>query len=155
MAVKKYRKKPVVIEAMQLQDNATEVLGWMQDNGVVGSYQLDDGGPIFISTLEGTMQANQGDFIIRGVEGEFYPCKPDIFTATYEPEDTSIEAQTYKDSYTGNTFNVGSTVRYRYSWGTRRGGMVKRIFKKSAKSRWYIEIEGVDGPQFASDYERA
>ena len=57
----KYRKKPVVIEAFQTQE------------------------PVEIKTLEGTMRADPGDWIITGVKGERYPCKPDIFAATYEP----------------------------------------------------------------------
>ena len=61
MEKKKYRKKSVVIEA----------------------YQTDK--VLYIKTLEGTMKANIGDYIITGVNGEQYPCKPDIFMATYEP----------------------------------------------------------------------
>ena len=48
---------------------------------------------IFIRTLEGEMTATQGDWIIKGVKGEFYPCKPDIFAATYEPADADDHAQ--------------------------------------------------------------
>jgi hypothetical protein len=77
----KYRKKPVVIEAMQYTgDNGGEVLTWANADGL-----LDRGEAIEIATLEGTMRADRGDFVIRGVKGELYPCKPDIFAATYEP----------------------------------------------------------------------
>ena len=79
-----YRKKPVVIEARKLEGNATEILSWMRENGTNASYQLDDDGSVFIPTLEGSMEGKQGDFIIKGVQGEFYPCKPDIFEETYE-----------------------------------------------------------------------
>lgn len=76
----KYRKKPVVIEAHQLDmedyDMACELAGWC------GGRTVDEG--IAIDTKEGTMIAVDGDFIIQGVQGEFYPCKPDIFKATYE-----------------------------------------------------------------------
>jgi len=61
--VKRYRKKPVIVEAYQ-----TEV-------------------EFFIKTLEGVMLASVGDYIITGVNGEQYPCKPDIFEKTYEPVD--------------------------------------------------------------------
>lgn len=79
-----YRKKPVVIEARQLLGNASEIVSWIVEHGGNASYQLDDNGSVFIRTLEGTMEAQQGDFVIKGVHGEFYPCKPDIFEATYD-----------------------------------------------------------------------
>lgn len=47
-------------------------------------HEVDEFGALYINTLEGTMMANNGDYIIRGVKGEYYPCKPDIFEATYE-----------------------------------------------------------------------
>lgn len=77
-----FRKKPVVIEARQYTGrNGTELLGW------VGGSELEEeftGDSIEIKTLEGTMRADKNDWIIKGVKGEFYPCKPDIFAATYE-----------------------------------------------------------------------
>ena len=81
----KYRKKPVVIEAMQLTaDNVHEAAAW---SGADLGYTFGAPAPdaLDIHTLEGTMAAHLGDWIIRGVQGEFYPCKPDIFAATYEP----------------------------------------------------------------------
>ena len=85
----KFRKKPVVIEAVQvpMSDQVAEhglVIGWFLSHGFDGYYIADDKG-YDIKTLEGTMHASPGDWIIRGVKGEFYPCKPDIFAATYEP----------------------------------------------------------------------
>lgn len=80
---KRYRKKPVEIEAVQLDpQNAFTVL-----DEVGGELEMtDDGTPtaLLIPTLEGIMRAEIGDYIIRGVEGEFYPCKPKIFEKTYE-----------------------------------------------------------------------
>ena len=82
-----FRKKPVVIEAWQTGQDYDEdcaILGWC-DGRAVGA---DDGvgnAIIAIDTLEGTMLVEPGDWVIRGVKGEFYPCKPDIFEATYEP----------------------------------------------------------------------
>jgi hypothetical protein len=83
---KQYRKKPVVIEAMQLLDDLrqhTRVAGWIISNG--GEALIPFAEPcLYIQTLEGRMRADIGDFIIKGVNGEFYPCKPDIFDKTYE-----------------------------------------------------------------------
>ena len=77
----KYRKKPVVIDAVQwVRGNEDKVKAFMNME-LVTEYQ---GEILVIETLEGTMRANQGDYIIKGVNGEFYPCKPDIFEQTYE-----------------------------------------------------------------------
>ena len=79
----KYRKKPVVIEAVKYSDieTAYEIQEWLACHSVVISY---DGPYILIPTMEGMMRASIGDYIIKGIQGEFYPCKPDIFLATYE-----------------------------------------------------------------------
>lgn len=79
----KYRKKPVVIEAMKNEPlGGGEVApAWLTDNAAVRC--LPDGS-ISIRTLEGTMIANPGDWIIRGTKGEIYPCKPEIFAEIYE-----------------------------------------------------------------------
>ncbi len=77
----KFRKKPVVIEAMQYTGrNAVDVMEWAQAPEISEAF----GGGIEIETLEGVMRADVGDWIIKGVKGEFYPCKPDIFAATYD-----------------------------------------------------------------------
>lgn len=79
----KYRKKPVVIEAMQCTyENVPAILAW-----VGSSARLVSEGAVAIDTLEGEMWATEGDFVIKGIKGEFYPCKPDIFQATYEHAD--------------------------------------------------------------------
>jgi hypothetical protein len=83
---KQYRKKPVVIEAMQLEDDIrvhVQIVHWITENGGQAEMAMIDP-VIYIATLEGEMKADLGDFIIRGVNGEFYPCKPDIFAKTYE-----------------------------------------------------------------------
>ena len=78
----KYRKKPVVIEAVQWTgENIKEVLDFMQWRNA----NHDEVNGLSIHTLEGNHCATIGDFIIRGVQGEFYPCKPDIFEQAYEP----------------------------------------------------------------------
>lgn len=87
----KFRKRPVVIEAIQYHPgkNCEEVAAFLgYDYPVDCDSDLDpedhSDQPWLIATLEGTMEASPGDWIIRGVQGEFYPCKPDIFEATYE-----------------------------------------------------------------------
>lgn len=81
----KFRKKPVVIEAVQWTGDPVCLIGTpFQGHFHQGSIQRTDG-TLPIHTLEGTMDCSVGDWIIRGVKGELYPCKPDIFAATYEP----------------------------------------------------------------------
>jgi hypothetical protein len=91
-----YRKKPVVIEAAHLDgEHDRDVYLWVAEHTISYDYTSDDkpdagvtidptDGRMLIRTLEGEMRADPGDWIIRGVQGEFYPCKPDIFEATYE-----------------------------------------------------------------------
>ena len=110
----RYRKKPIIIEAMRLPDAypegvdpssdgyarnlaAAQVLDWLSEHlgNIISPEQVESRregwsidpatGALMIATLEGVMSASPGDYIIRGVKGEFYPCKPDIFHATYEP----------------------------------------------------------------------
>lgn len=84
----KYRKKPVVIEAMRLTRKYADVAVDFIGAENIESYNLgefaQDGCYIKIKTLEGVMEADEGDWIIQGVKGEFYPCKPDVFEMTYE-----------------------------------------------------------------------
>ncbi len=87
---RRYRKRPVEIEALRFE------VGWTDEydikqfaKGALGDFIYGPGpggliGSLTIRTLEGDMKVNDGDFVIRGVRGEFYPCKPDIFEATYE-----------------------------------------------------------------------
>lgn len=80
----KYRKKPVVIEAEQYmfgQSGPSDLITLLQKTPC--DYYFA-GESLFIRTLEGDMKADSGDWVIRGVKGECYPCKPDIFEATYE-----------------------------------------------------------------------
>lgn len=93
----RYRKKPVVIEAIQWDGLNLEEIRRFVGSSLV--YQIFDaawkagaGQPVVdmkIKTLEGEMQVGRGDYIIKGVRGEFYPCKPDIFKETYESADTA------------------------------------------------------------------
>ena len=77
----KYRKKPVVIDAVQFLDTD---YGNLVAIGSLGLELVIENDKIKIETLEGTMYADKGDYIIKGVNGEFYPCKENIFIKTYE-----------------------------------------------------------------------
>lgn len=104
----KYRKKPLVIEAIRNDGAWPPVVAWLTDlaGGRFGGFAFQPGGspPITrnpdgtlnIVTLEGTMRVALGDWIIRGVAGELYPCKPDIFKATYEPVEAAYDAAVAK-----------------------------------------------------------
>ena len=86
----KFRKKPVVIDAIQYtgEPMPTEVIpAWLIDamfERIILPSHDDKAKELYINTLEGRMTASVGDWIIRGVKGEIYPCKPDIFEVTYE-----------------------------------------------------------------------
>lgn len=93
----KFRKKPVEIEAFRIPIEAEDgeeafmvgqgrLLGWFIRH-TFEDYQIADDNGVDIYTLEGVMHASPGDWIIRGVQGEFYPCKPDIFSDTYTRSD--------------------------------------------------------------------
>lgn len=91
----KYRKKPIIIDAIQFETNneagaknMNDVVNWIEENGGKTYHNFTD---IFIETLEGRMKAEVKDWIIQGINGEFYPCKPDIFEKTYENLDKHME----------------------------------------------------------------
>lgn len=88
MNVTRWRKRPVIIEAIQINsldyDGMCEIVKWCGGRAV-DSEETDDGKAVIaIDTLEGTMYADPGDWIIKDVAGEFYPCKPDIFAGIHE-----------------------------------------------------------------------
>lgn len=84
----KFRKKPVVIEAVQWTwDNFNEVMSMVTE--LEEPFKLGGGKSLKIFTLEGTMLAQPEDWIIKGIKGEFYPCEPQIFKETYEPVEDS------------------------------------------------------------------
>lgn len=79
----KYRKKPVVIEAIKWA--GTNLLEWIEQNPSVRNViQIENAWELTVKTIEGDMKAHEGDYIIIGVEGEVYPCKASIFEKTYE-----------------------------------------------------------------------
>ncbi|NEB92450.1 hypothetical protein [Streptomyces bauhiniae] len=97
----RYRKKPVEIEAMQWDGTAagaTPIIDWILSHGSTANYTCSNSDRcreyngdtphwISIRTLEGTMRVGLDDWVIRGVQGEFYPCRDDVFAATYEAVD--------------------------------------------------------------------
>lgn len=97
--VAKYRKKPVVIEAFRYEPDAPGMTEYVESLPDVREDFSRGGEPgyantphqcLYIDTLEGTHRADPGDYIITGVQGERYPCKPDIFEATYEPVEDAV-----------------------------------------------------------------
>ena len=98
--VKKYVKKPVVVEAIEWTGkNIKDIYSFVGvENFSFNAKAVDQEiGDLHIKTLEGHMYASEGDFIIKGIKGEFYPCKPDIFHSTY---DNYIEYRTCPDAET-------------------------------------------------------
>lgn len=107
----KYRKKPIVVEAIQWTGSNLEEIRNFVGNDLIENYikhfdiertlikQTLSG--IAINTLEGTMIVNYGDYIIKGVNNEFYPCKPDIFKQIYEEiiDDNKKQKETYLSKY--------------------------------------------------------
>lgn len=84
MSAMRYRKKPVVIEAMQWDgsyERQSKIVTWSK-GAITGMF--DGAYYLSVETIEGVMRAEPGDWMIKGIAGEFYPCKPDIFEATYE-----------------------------------------------------------------------
>ena len=97
MIVQRFRKKPVVVEAIQFtgHDAYMEICAWMRGWGEdpcrLIAYSTPD---MFVNTTEGRMQADLNDWIIRGTHGEFYPCKPDVFVTVYERLSTGRRKRT-------------------------------------------------------------
>ena len=96
--IQKYTKKPVVVEAVELKNNYNSIVECVEfvfnigmDSSSIGEFatvnKVKEDGGFLIPTLEGDMKVSFGDYIIKEVKGEFYPCKPDIFEMTYEKTD--------------------------------------------------------------------
>ena len=109
-----YRKKPVVIEAFEWMPNApaTATPQWFFDRTVAGLVDVNHDNSLSIKTLEGVMSAQPGDMIIMGVKGEIYPCKKDIFEATYEPVEPVEQprTQTYGARAVESSLGPGSDI---------------------------------------------
>ena len=123
----KYRKRPVVVEAIQYVDgNLSEVMKFCKDTLFTDH--------LYICTLEGNMRVSKGDYIIKGVHSEFYPCKPDIFEETYEAVNTnddhvSIKPEkpffkTYSEEPTLENTEEGDLVWYKGDLYVRYGDTI-------------------------------
>ena len=106
----KYTKKPVTIDAIQVKannfDRICDFIGCTPEQVLNPMSDIDEHGDsrdpylgVIIDTLEGKMTANIGDMIIKGVNGEFYPCKPDIFAKTYDKADTDYRDRMKAEHY--------------------------------------------------------
>lgn len=80
----RYRKKPVVIEAVKWDGRSGTIFPLAPFENATKAPEVQEDGSLSITTLEGVMLADMGDWVIKGVQGEIYPCKPDIFLSTYE-----------------------------------------------------------------------
>ena len=104
--MKKYIKKPVVIEAVQYNGaNKEEIEAFVEKKLDTVYTELKEPLELKIPTLEGDMKASKGDYIIKGINGEFYPCKPDIFEKTYDVVENAERPQTFGEKAVGITFN--------------------------------------------------
>ena len=102
----KYRKKPVIIDACLFDGNIRSIDDFPISE--VRKFKLgSENGQYYliIPTLEGDMKASKGDYIIKGINGEFYPCKPDVFEKTYDIIENAERPQTFGEKAVGITFN--------------------------------------------------
>lgn len=88
MTAHRFRKRPVEVEAVRVTDDPADIADFLhrcEKTAAAGAFQDPASGDVHIGTLEGVMHAGPGDWIVRGVRGELYPVRGDIFEATYEP----------------------------------------------------------------------
>lgn len=103
--MQKFVKKPVVVEAIQYNGlNITEVEDFVGAKLPSVWLSVEDT-QLVIPTLEGDMKVSKGDYVIKGIKGEFYPCKPDVFEKTYDVVEDGVKPQTFGEKAVGITFN--------------------------------------------------
>ena len=104
--MKRYVKKPVVVQAVEYNGaNKEEIEAFVEKKLDTVYTELKEPLELKIPTLEGDMKASKGDYIIKGVNGEFYPCKPDVFEKTYDVVENAERPQTFGEKAVGITFN--------------------------------------------------
>lgn len=111
--IKRYTKKPVTIEAVQWTGRNISDICKFTDRDIG---HLLSSGQLFIETLEGYHHAEVGDYIIKGVKGEFYPCKPDVFSLTYAPEQEPATWVRYSTSMMACSRCGRHTARHRFEY---------------------------------------
>ena len=104
--MKNYVKKPVVVQAVEYNGaNKEEIEAFVGKKLDTVYTELKEPLELKIPTLEGDMKASKGDYIIKGIRGEFYPCKPDVFEKTYDVIENAERPQTFGEKAVGITFN--------------------------------------------------
>jgi hypothetical protein len=104
--MKNYVKKPVVVQAVEYNGaNKKEIEAFVEKKLDTVYTELKEPLELKIPTLEGDMKASKGDYIIKGINGEFYPCKPDVFEKTYDVIENAERPQTFGEKAVGITFN--------------------------------------------------
>lgn len=144
----KYTKKPVTIDAMQYTgDNAADIMAWLGlehtfvQNGELVIPTLEDGSDAQVKHM-----ASVGDYIIRGVLGEFYPCKPDIFEMTYGPAKTEKQYITFSEVLVG--LNEGKRFR-RSGWSSSAGFIFRVASSKFSVNRPPLSEVFVEGTELS------
>ena len=106
LVMKRYVKKPVVVQAVEYNGaNKEEIEAFVEKKLDTVYTELKEPLELKIPTLEGDMKASKGDYIIKGINGEFYPCKPDVFEKTYDIIENAERPQTFGEKAVGITFN--------------------------------------------------
>ncbi len=147
----RYRKKPIVVDAFRLGHDAMP--DWFCDarsEGRISTHNFDErwrGGPDYalIETLEGQMKAEFGDWIIKGVVGEIYPCKPDIFEATYESA-AALRPSVWMDISTAPKDGTAILVCVTYSLGGDEWQTDMWVDWRQGPYEWPMWKERVDIP---------
>lgn len=120
--IKKYRKKPVIVEAMKYETTAKKAIEFCE-----GKASLNIHSDVIIETLEGHMTVFYGDYIIKGVEGDFYPCSPGIFNKTYEA--VSVDEEGLQETESLNNQKKIKVPQYVATW-----------MEENPSERWWLKI---------------
>ena len=150
----KYTKKPVTIDAIQVKannfDRICDFMGCTPEQVLNPMSDIDEHGDsrdpylgVIIDTLEGKMTANIGDMIIKGVNGEFYPCKPDIFAKTYDKADTDYRDRMKAEHYELNErANKLSSFFQTATFGNLPDEKKKLMRQQHEAMRKYLDVLG-------------